>query len=39
MVVNLSIDAAGQVIRKSVDTTDNRRLVQDFVSSTQTKEQ
>ncbi|HLH60916.1 MAG TPA: F0F1 ATP synthase subunit B [Ktedonobacteraceae bacterium] len=38
LVVNLSIDAAGRVIGKSVDTKDNRRLVQDFVSST-TKEQ
>ncbi len=38
LVVNLSIDAAGRVIGKSVDSKDNRRLVQDFVSST-TKEQ
>jgi F-type H+-transporting ATPase subunit b len=33
LVVNLSIDAAGQVIRRSVDTNDNRRLVEEFVSS------
>lgn len=39
LVVNLSIDAAGKVISKSVDTKDNRRLVQEFVSSSQTKEQ
>ena len=39
LVVNLSIDAAGKVIRKSVDTKDNRRLVQEFVSSSLTKEQ
>ena len=39
LVVNLSLDAASKVIRKSVDTKDNRRLVQEFVSSTQTKEQ
>lgn len=39
LVVNLSIDAAGRVIRKSVDNKDNRRLVQEFVSSSLTKEQ
>ncbi len=39
LVVNLSIDAAGRVIRKSVDTKDNRRLVQEFVSSNETKGQ
>lgn len=39
MVVNLSINAAGQVIGKSVDNKDNRRLVEEFVSSNQTKEQ
>lgn len=39
LVVNLSIDAAGRVIGKSVDNKDNRRLVQEFVSSNQTKEQ
>jgi F-type H+-transporting ATPase subunit b len=33
LVVNLSIDAASQVIRRSVDNTDNRRLVEEFVSS------
>jgi F-type H+-transporting ATPase subunit b len=33
MVVNLSIDAASQVIRRSVDNNDNRRLVEEFVSS------
>ena len=33
LVVNLSIDAAGKVISKSVDTKDNRRLVEEFVSS------
>ncbi len=39
LVVNLSIDAAGKVISKSVDTKDNRRLVEEFVSASQTKEQ
>ncbi len=34
LVVNLSISAAGQVIKKSVDTKDNRRLVEEFVSTT-----
>ena len=38
LVVNLSIDAAGKVISKSVDTKDNRRLVEEFVSASQTKE-
>ena len=33
LVVNLSIEAASQVIRKSVDSNDNRRLVEEFVSS------
>jgi F-type H+-transporting ATPase subunit b len=33
LVVNLSIDAASQVIRRSVDNNDNRRLVEEFVSS------
>src|SRR6516225_462777 len=32
LVVNLSISAAGKVISKSVDSTDNRRLVEEFVS-------
>ena len=39
LVVNLSISAAGKVISKSVDTKDNRRLVEEFVSASQTKEQ
>lgn len=38
LVVNLSIDAAGKVISKSVDTTDNRRLVEEFVSASGAKE-
>jgi F-type H+-transporting ATPase subunit b len=39
LVVNLSINAASKVISKSVDSSDNRRLVEEFVSSSQTKEQ
>jgi F-type H+-transporting ATPase subunit b len=40
LVVNLSINAASKVISKSVDTKDNRRLVEEFVSASQnTKEQ
>ena len=39
LVVNLSISAASKVISKSVDTKDNRRLVEEFVSASQTKEQ
>lgn len=39
LVVNLSIDAAGKVISKSVDTQDNRRLVEEFVSANRTREQ
>jgi F-type H+-transporting ATPase subunit b len=39
LVVNLSIAAAAKVISKSVDTTDNRRLVEEFVNSSETKEQ
>ncbi|HKV58312.1 MAG TPA: F0F1 ATP synthase subunit B [Ktedonobacteraceae bacterium] len=39
LVVNLSISAAGKVISKSVDTKDNRRLVEEFVSSSQAGEQ
>lgn len=39
LVVNLSISAAGKVISKSVDTNDNRRLVEEFVTASQTKEQ
>lgn len=37
LVVNLSIDAAGKVIEKSVDSNDNRRLVEEFVSASQTR--
>jgi F-type H+-transporting ATPase subunit b len=33
LVVNLSINAAGKVISKSVDTKDNRRMVEDFVAA------
>jgi F-type H+-transporting ATPase subunit b len=32
-VINLSIDAATQVIQRSVDSKDNRRLVQEFVTA------
>lgn len=39
LVVNLSINAASKVISKSVDSKDNRRLVEEFVSSSQVKEQ
>ena len=39
LVVNLSISAAGKVISKSVDTKDNRRLVEEFVNASGTKEQ
>ena len=39
LVVNLSINAAGKVISKSVDSNDNRRLVEEFVSASQAKEQ
>ena len=42
LVVNLSITAASKVISKSVDSNDNRRLVEEFVSASlarQTKEQ
>jgi len=39
LVVNLSINAASKVISKSVDSKDNRRLVEEFVSTSQTKEQ
>ncbi len=39
MVVNLSINAAGKVISRSVDNTDNRRMVEEFVSTSQAKEQ
>ncbi|GAC1567046.1 MAG: F0F1 ATP synthase subunit B [Ktedonobacteraceae bacterium] len=39
LVVNLSISAAGKVISKSVDSNDNRRLVEEFVSASQAGEQ
>ena len=39
LVVNLSINAASKVISKSVDSNDNRRLVEEFVQTSQTKEQ
>ncbi len=38
LVVNLSISAASRVIGKSVDSNDNRRLVEEFVSSSHVKE-
>jgi F-type H+-transporting ATPase subunit b len=39
LVVNLSISAASKVISKSVDSQDNRRLVEEFVSASQAKEE
>lgn len=39
LVVNLSINAAGKVISKSVDTKDNRRMVEEFVTASGAKEQ
>jgi F-type H+-transporting ATPase subunit b len=33
LVVNLSIDAAGKVVGRSVNNDDNRRLVQEFVTA------
>ena len=39
LVVNLSISAAGKVISKSVDSSDNRRLVEEFVHSNETGKQ
>ncbi len=33
LVVNLSIDAAGKVVGRSVDSKDNRRLVEEFVAT------
>lgn len=39
LVVNLSISAAGKVISKSVDTKDNRRMVEDFVNASETRVQ
>ena len=35
-VVNLSIEAASKVISRSVDSKDNRRLVEDFVTASDT---
>ena len=37
LVVNLSISAASKVISKSVDTTDNRRMVEEFVTASETE--
>ena len=39
LVVNLSISAASKVISKSVDTNDNRRLVEEFVQSNEAQVQ
>ena len=39
LVVDLSIDASERVIGRSVDNNDNRRLVQEFVTSSNTREQ
>ena len=39
MVVTLSINAASKVIGKSVDSNDNRRLVEEFVSASQIKDE
>ncbi len=40
LVVNLSIDAAGKVINRSIDNKDNRRLVEEFVvASNKAREQ
>jgi len=39
LVVNLSISAASKVISKSVDSSDNRRLVEEFVHANETREQ
>jgi F-type H+-transporting ATPase subunit b len=33
LVVNLSMDAAGRVVGRSVDSDDNRRLVEEFVTA------
>jgi len=38
LVVNLSISAAAKVISKSVDSSDNRRLVEEFVHASETRE-
>jgi len=39
LVVNLSINAASKVISKSVDTKDNRRMVEEFVATSEAKGQ
>lgn len=39
LVVNLSIDAASKVIGRSVNDRDNRRLVEEFVTAAEAKEQ
>jgi len=39
LVVNLSISAASKIISKSVDSNDNRRLVEEFVSANQAKDE
>jgi F-type H+-transporting ATPase subunit b len=39
LVVNLSINAASKVIGKSIDSNDNRRLVEEFVSASQMKDE
>jgi F-type H+-transporting ATPase subunit b len=39
LVVNLSISAASKIISKSVDSNDNRRLVEEFVSASQAKDE
>ena len=39
LVVNLSISAASKVIGKSIDSSDNRRLVEEFVHVSETREQ
>jgi F-type H+-transporting ATPase subunit b len=39
LVVNLSINAAGKVIGKSVDSNDNRRLVEEFVTASSQAEE
>jgi F-type H+-transporting ATPase subunit b len=39
LVVNLSISAASKIISKSVDSNDNRRLVEEFVNASQTKDE
>ncbi len=38
LVVNMSIAAAGKVISKSVDTKDNRRMVEEFVAASEARE-